>query len=357
MKRKIRLARYVMWALPLLGLSPSLAQARGSAAVVTGANPANPKGAGQGPAEAALYSSLAGPAGTEARTSSVAAPVDVPVRGRVTGDKNDALPGVTVHVKGTSIGVSTDINGDFALTAPEGNETLVFSYIGYVSQEIPLNNRTTLNVILRLDLKALEEVVVVGYGTQRKADVAVAVGSVEGTAIAERGTVNPLQGVQGQVDGVDISAGSGRAGAGFNIQIRGQNSLAGGNPLYVVDGVIVDNINFLNPQDIDKMDILKDAASTAIYGSRGSNGVVVVTTKQGSGVKGAATISYDGYVGVRQNARMPDFMDGDQWWEFRQNAFITPELNAGRTNFDNTIGGLATSPTLTQRIANKEYTD
>lgn len=121
----------------------------------------------------------------------------------------------------------------------------------------------------------------VGYGTQKKADVIVAVASVEGEAIAERGTLNPLQAVQGQVARVDISAGSGRAGNNYNIQIRGQNSLAGGSPLYVVDGIIVPDINFLNPQDIDKIDVLKDAASTAIYGSRVSNGVVIVTTKQG----------------------------------------------------------------------------
>ena len=209
---------------------------------------------------------------------------------------------------------------------------------------------------LKADAKALEEVVVVGYGTQNKADVSVAVGSVAGEAIAERGTVNPLQAVQGQVAGVDISAGSGRAGTNYNIQIRGQNSLAGGSPLFVVDGVIVPDINFLNPQDIAKMDVLKDAASTAIYGSRGSNGVVIVTTKQGSTVKGGATISYDGYTGIRQNVRMPDFMDGDQWWQFRQNAYIVPELIAG--NNPTTIGAAGSdNPEVARRIAEKDYTN
>lgn len=180
--------------------------------------------------------------------------------------------------------------------------------------------------------------------------------SVEGEAIAERGTVNPLQAVQGQVAGVDISAGSGRAGTNYTIQIRGQNSLAGGSPLYVVDGVIVPDINFLNPQDIAKMDVLKDAASTAIYGSRGSNGVVIVTTKQGSSVKGGATISYDGYTGIRQNVRMPDFMTGDEWWQFRQNSYIVPELIAG--NNPATIGSAGSdNPAVAERIANKQYTN
>lgn len=280
------------------------------------------------------------------------------VTGQVTdGDTKEALPGVVVLVQGTTNGASTDMEGKFSLNvaSPE-TANLVVSYVGYQTQTIKIGNQTQLNISLKADTKALEEVVVVGYGTQKKGDVTVAVASVEGEAIAERGTVNPLQAVQGQVAGVDISAGTGRAGSSYNIQIRGQNSLAGGSPLYVVDGVIVSDINFLNPQDIAKMDILKDAASTAIYGSRGSNGVVIVTTKQGSTVKGEATISYDGYTGIRQNARMPDFMTGDEVWEYRQNSYIVPELIAG--NNPTTIGSAgADNPTIADRVANKQYTN
>ncbi len=162
--------------------------------------------------------------------------------------------------------------------------------------------------------------------------------------------------MQGQIAGADISANSGRVGSEYNIQIRGQNSLAGGNPLFVVDGVIVDNINFLNPQDIEKINVLKDAASTAVYGSRGSNGVIIVSTKDGSTQNGETTISYDGYVGVRDNVRMPDFMDGTRWWEFRQDAYITDALQNGEP-YDATVGGVEGSALLAERLENNEYTD
>ncbi|UKT63066.1 SusC/RagA family TonB-linked outer membrane protein [Pedobacter mucosus] len=277
------------------------------------------------------------------------------ISGKVIDEKGETLIGVSVKVKGAALGGSTDVNGAFSFDAPP-NATLQFSYVGYNNKEIVLSGQTTLTVTLVQSASQLNELVVVGYGTQKKSQVATAVGSVLGEAIAERGTVSPLQAVQGQVAGVDISAGSGRAGASFNIQIRGQNSLAGGQPLFVVDGVIVSDINFLNPQDIAKMDVLKDAASTAIYGSRGSNGVVMVTTKSGANSKGkGATISYDGYVGVRKVARMPDFMTGEEWWEYRQNTYISPELIAGRT-FTNTIGSLD-NPTVLQTVANHDYTD
>lgn len=281
----------------------------------------------------------------------------IQVQGQVlSSEDNEGIPGVAIRVKGTSTGTVTDIEGNFSIEVPSQESVLVISSIGYVTQEIRVGNQTNINISLESDVKSLEEVVVVGYGTQRKADITGAVGSVGGEKIAERGTVNPLQAVQGQVAGVDISAGSGRAGAGYNIQIRGQNSLAGGNPLFVVDGVIVENIDFLNPQDIQSMDILKDASSTAVYGSRGSNGVVQITTKRGTSVKEGATISYDGYVGVRQNVRHPDFMNGDEWFEFRQNTFIVQNLESG--NYDETSGGLANAPYITaRRVATKDYTD
>lgn len=279
------------------------------------------------------------------------------VSGKVSDIKtNEPLIGVSVRLKGTNAGTSTDVSGNFRLAVTGSNPVLSVSYTGYQSKEVPVGSNQTFDIKLQEDAQALDEVVVVGYGTQRKSQVATAVASVSGEAIAERGTVSALQGAQGQVAGVDISQGSGRAGGGYNIQIRGQNSLAGGQPLYVVDGVIVPDINFLNPQDIFKLDILKDAASTAIYGSRGSNGVVLVTTKGGSTVKGAPTISYDGYAGIRELARMPNFMSGDEWWEYRQNTYISPELLAGRTNYTNTIGSFD-NPTILNRLAEKDYTD
>lgn len=279
------------------------------------------------------------------------------ITGQVTADDDgSAIPGATVLVQGTTNGTITDIDGNYSLTVEDPNATLVFSYVGYLSEEIPLNNQSVVNISLVTDITQLEEVVVVGYGTQKKTDVTGAVGTVGGDAIAERGTVNPLQAVQGQITGVDISTGSGRAGSEFEVLIRGQNSLTGGQPLFVVDGVIVEDINFLNPQSIERIDILKDASSTAIYGSRGSNGVVQVTTKKGSNARGETTISYEGYIGVRQNVREPDFMSGEEWWEYRQNSYIVPSI-ANNTPYDATVGGLAGSPTLTRRVATKDYTD
>ncbi len=285
------------------------------------------------------------------------APVAIRVSGKVVSDEDgEGIPGVTVRVKGTSQGTITDFEGNFSLEVPSEESVLLISSIGFVTQEVTVGNQTTFNITLESDLKQLEEVVVVGYGTQEKKDITGSVASVGGESIAERGTVSPMQAVQGQVAGVDISTGSGRAGAGFDIQIRGQNSLAGGDPLFVVDGVIVDNINFLNPQDIESIDILKDASSTAIYGSRGSNGVVQVTTKKGATTEGRTIISYDGYVGVRQNVREPDFMNGEEWWAYRQNSYIVPSIKIGEP-YDAQIGGLSGSPTLTRRVATRDYTD
>ncbi|MEQ9439254.1 MAG: TonB-dependent receptor [Cyclobacteriaceae bacterium] len=276
------------------------------------------------------------------------------IRGTVVDqDSNEPLPGVNILAKGTTTGTVTDVDGSYSLTVSDEVTVLTFSSIGYLSEEVEIGSRTEINITLSPDIQSLQEIVVIGYGTQEKKDLTGAIGSINGEAIAERGTINPLQAVQGQIAGVDISAGSGRAGAGFDIQIRGQNSLSGGNPLFVVDNVIVDNINFLNPQDIESIDILKDASSTAVFGSRGSNGVVIVTTKQGA--SGEAKISYDGYVGIRQNARQPEFMGGDEWWEYRQNAYISPALISGDP-YDATVGGVAASDVLADRLANKDYT-
>src|SRR5690606_10532588 len=153
-------------------------------------------------------------------------------------------------------------------------------YIGYVTQEIVLGNLTQIEVSLEPDIKSWGEVVVVGYGSVRKRDLTGSVGSVGSDDIASRGTTSVMSALQGSVAGVDISSNSVKPGGGFTIQIRGKNSLAGGEPLYVVDGVVTSDINFLNPNDIEQIDILKDASSTAIYGSRGSNGVVLVRSEE-----------------------------------------------------------------------------
>lgn len=278
------------------------------------------------------------------------------VSGQVVGAETmEPLPGVNVLVKGTTMGTATDADGNYLLEVSSLQDTLVFSFVGFQTKTIPIRGRTNIDIVLESQAITGEELVVVGYGTQESSQVTYAISSVSGEDIASSGTVSPMDALQGQVAGAVISANSGLPGTGYSIKIRGQNSLAGGEPLYVVDGVITQGISFLNPQSIAKINILKDAASTAIYGSRGSNGVVIVTTKNANQVGGETTITYDAYVGIRKNVRMPDFMNGTEWWEFRQNAYITDALQNNQP-YDETIGGVAQSELLARRLANKNYT-
>ena len=280
------------------------------------------------------------------------------VSGQVVNQENgEALGGVSVTIKGTKYGTTTNDQGGFTIDFPSRKSAvLVFNHVGFTAQEVSVQNETSLMIKLAGYAENLNELVVIGYGRQKKASLTTAVGSVEGKSIAERGTVNPMQAVQGQVAGVDINSTSGRAGvANYNVVIRGQNSLASGQPLFVVDGVIVDNINFLNPQDITSMDILKDAASTAIYGSRGSNGVILVTTKLAENAKGAPVVSLDSYLGVRKVARMPNFMSGDDQALLLRNSFITNGIIDG-TPYDANSWARGNSE-LVRRYAQHDYTD
>lgn len=283
------------------------------------------------------------------------------VSGKITSsDDGSGLPGVTVLLKGSSAGTSTDAEGNYKLNVTDPNGTLIFSFIGYASQEVTIGSRSVVDVVLSADVTELNEVVVVGYGTVKKTDLTGSVVAIDPEQITKRGSLGTLEAVQGQVAGVDISNNTGRSGSSFKMQIRGQQSLNNNQqPLFVVDGVITDNIDFLNPQDIERMDILKDASSTAIYGSRGAYGVVIVTTKQGASVRNKASITYDGYYGIRDVARLPDFMPGDKWWNFRQDSFITGALQATpQTAYDGDIGNNAADKTeLRRRVAQKDFTD
>jgi TonB-linked SusC/RagA family outer membrane protein len=245
------------------------------------------------------------------------------------GGSGEPLIGVNVIVRGTTRGVVTDANGEFTIEANPG-QTLVFSYVGYLSEEVAVGNQSSIKVSLVPDVKKLDEVVVVGYGTVKKTDLTGAVSSLGSKEVVAKGSLSALEAMQGQVAGVNISANSGIPGTNFKISIRGQNSLAQADALYVVDGIVTDNIDFLNPQDIQQIDILKDAASTAIYGSRGSNGVVIVTTKNAALNKNkGTTVTYDGYYGIREAARIPNFMNGREFWEFRQTNFLAGNMEAG----------------------------
>lgn len=241
------------------------------------------------------------------------------ITGVVKETTGDPIIGVSVTVKGTTAGTVTDVEGTYRLQVPSSAKTLVFSYIGMQKQELPITGNV-INVTMQNESKALDELVVIGYGTVRKSDLTGSVSSMSSGKITEKGTTNVLSAMQGSVPGVQIQQNSSRAGAAIDIVVRGQNSVSGSySPLYVVDGVITSSIDFLNPQDIEKIDILKDASSTAIYGSRGSHGVVIVQTKSGKSVQQASktSISYDGYYGISNVARSPNFMDSQQWMKYR----------------------------------------
>ncbi|MBC5772748.1 TonB-dependent receptor [Pontibacter sp. KCTC 32443] len=246
----------------------------------------------------------------------------VAIKGRVVNENGEGLPGVTVVLKGTAIGTSTDINGNFSLNAPQAGGTLVMSFIGYTTREVAIGSNTTINVTLQPDTKALQEVVVVGYGTQKKTDVTGAVASVTEEEFQTGQVTTPEQLISGKVAGVQIISNSGAPGAGSRIRIRGGSSLnASNDPLIVIDGVPVDNdviagssnpLNFINPDDIASMNILKDASATAIYGSRASNGVIIITTKSGkAGQK--MTVNFSTLHSLATNPNQVDVLSADEF--------------------------------------------
>ncbi|WP_338872885.1 TonB-dependent receptor [Spirosoma sp. SC4-14] len=219
------------------------------------------------------------------------------VTGTVTDPAGASLPGVSVQIKGTQRGTNTDADGKYSINNVPDNATLVFSFIGYTSQEVAVGNRSTADVKLADDAKALEEVVVVGYGTAKRKDLTGSVVQVSSKDFNAGVNPNPLQAIQGKVAGLVITAPSGDPNQSPTVRLRGYTSLAGGSdPLYVVDGMIGVPINTISPQDIESMDVLKDASAAAIYGSRAANGVILVTTKRGK--SGKATVTFNNYVGV-----------------------------------------------------------
>ena len=232
------------------------------------------------------------------------------VTGKVTGPDNQGLPGVNVQVSGTTLGTATDASGNFALNAA-GNASLVFSNIGYVSQTVAVNGRSIIEVQLAEDLKTLNEVVVVGYGTQRKTDVTGALTAISTKEFAQQPITRLDQVLQGRAAGVQVTQASGAPGGDARIRIRGANSVLGdNNPLYVIDGYIGADFNFLNPSDIETLQVLKDAASTSIYGSRGANGVVIITTKRGAkGIK----VTYEGQGSVSNVIKRYDVLPAGEF--------------------------------------------
>jgi TonB-linked SusC/RagA family outer membrane protein len=238
----------------------------------------------------------------------------------VDGEDNSAMPGVNVIVKGTSEGTVTDFDGNYSLNVPE-NTTLVFSFVGYQTEEIEVGNRSVIDVTLMPDIQALQEIVVIGYGEVKKEDATGAVTSVSTEDFNKGAIATPQELIMGKAPGVVITTQGGAAGTGSTIRIRGGSSLRASNdPLFVVDGIPLESsgisgmanpLSTINPNDIETFTVLKDASATAIYGSRASNGVIIITTKQGS--KGKMTLSYNGNVSVGVPANYMDVHNGDEY--------------------------------------------
>ncbi len=236
----------------------------------------------------------------------------ITVSGRVTDSSGASLPGVTVVVKGTTQGIITDVDGNYSLAKVPGDATLLFSFVGMKTQEIAVGGKSIINVEMTEETIGLDEVVAIGYGTVKKQDLTGSVSSIKSEALQERAITTLGEAFAGQLAGVRAQQISGKPGAELNIVIRGYNSISTSNaPLYIIDGIPVDDVTDLNPNDISSIEVLKDASSSAIYGSRGANGVILITTKQGK--KGKPTFNFDMYYGIQKVDKTVDVMDRDEF--------------------------------------------
>lgn len=306
------------------------------------------------------------------------------VSGTVTDSENIPIPGVNVIVKGTNLGAATDFDGNYQIKVKQG-DVLVFSYLGYQTKEITYSGGATLNVSMQEDTSELDEVVVIGYGSVKRTDLTGAVESLGTQEITQQKKTDIGQALQGRVAGVDVRANNNKPGAPISIDIRGNTVIQNTNetrdglsdsldddlssPLYVVDGVFFDDINILNPADIQQIDILKDASATAIYGSRGANGVVIITTK--NGVEGRTVFTYEATLGINSATNVPEMFSGDEYVAFVEDVirsrtwqglfdYDTPyyptvdDYNSLAVDFS---GEFRTSNEEADNVANRRYTD
>ncbi len=252
--------------------------------------------------------------------------VSAQITGTVFADDGTVLPGVSIIVKGTTNGTSTDADGNYRINASP-NSRLVFSFVGYISQEVEVGTRSKFDVTMQSDASTLEEVVVVGYGTQKKSQLTGAISQVTAKEISEMPITNLGQALQGRAAGVDVSQSGSKPGQTPKILIRGRRSFnAGNDPLYVVDGIPLSaGYEDINPNDIQSMEILKDATATAIYGARGANGVILITTKRGA-PKGKTTVTYDSYVGQSSAIKQMELFSGEEFAEYVREAYRSTGL-------------------------------
>ena len=236
------------------------------------------------------------------------------VNGTVVDVNGDPVIGANVVVKGTTNGTITDIDGRFTIDA-DAKSVLNVSYIGYLTKEVAVGNQQTVRIVLLEDTKTLDEVVVIGYGTQKKADLTGSVANVSAEKLNTQSNANIGQALQGKIAGVDIVSQGGSPGAGTRIMVRGIGTLNNAAPLYIVDGMYMSGIDHINPNDIASIDVLKDASSAAIYGSRAANGVIIVTTKEGSNTEGKPIVDLSINAGVALVSKKLDMLDAQGWSE------------------------------------------
>ena len=272
---------------------------------------------------------------------------NIDITGTIIDEDANPLPGASILIEGSTVGASSDFDGNFNLSINGNTKTLVVSFIGYKTKKVSITDSKNYNIQLDVDSNNLDEVVVVGYGTQRKSDITGAVSSVEvdGTAAQQNRTVDQL--LQGRVAGVQVTQNAGAPGSGVSVRIRGASRLRGNNePLYVVDGIIISSagedasnpgggnslqesqngLNGINPRDIESMEVLKDASATAIYGSRGANGVVLITTKKGK--SGKSTINAYITTSVSEINKKVDVLNGYDYAKYRNESAVNDGNNA-----------------------------
>lgn len=254
---------------------------------------------------------------------------DLTIKGKITDNSGDGLPGVNVTVKGTQKGIVSDAEGKYQLSGVPAKATLVFSFIGYLKQETEVNNRAVIDVVLEADVKSLNEVVVVGYGTQRKIETTGSIASVKSSDLVQTPVANVAQGLQARVSGIQINQNSGSPGGNVSVRIRGTNSINGtSEPLYVVDGIQISNgggindvspLSTINPNDIESVEVLKDASASAIYGARAANGVVLITTKRGK--SGGTRVTLDSYFGIQKVTKTLPVLNAAEFAQLENEVF------------------------------------
>ena len=275
--------------------------------------------------------------GMNTERSSIFSILEKTITGTVTDENNEGLPGVNILVKGTTAGTVTDVEGNYRLTAPDDAQTLVFSSVGYQTQEIEIGTQTVINIQLAPDIQALSEVVVIGYGSQKRSDITGSVAVVDVEKVQQAQAASVGEQLQGRVPGVSVTS-TGLPGQTPEVKIRGTGIFGNNNPLYVIDGLLTSNSADFNPNDVESIQVLKDAAATALYGTQAANGVIVITTKRGK--EGPPKVSFSGYYGVQEIANRLELMNAEEFAAVTNAAYDAagiPRMPGTSTKFDPSI--------------------